>query len=185
MNKMKSTRLRPLIIFNMLLLFILCISSTCIAQTTNKHSTNKPSSVYAYSSILQKLDEDSLLSKQFLYKSPLKTGSLKSDLMNKTVNTGDNLYTANELYKGRDTYVASLYKNKSQANCNAPPATLIAGVYTYQNKKQCSYTSQLPEYRVPISKPAPYRYYQSNVFPTGHFTQKPRTYPNPSRLKNP
>jgi hypothetical protein len=108
------------------------------------------------------------------------TISTNAASMNKNTNIGSGLYSANELYRGNNNYVANLYKNKSQEKCNAPPAALIQGVYPYKNKKQCAYQKQLPEYRVPISQPSPYRYYKGVVFPSGHYTQTPRTYQNPS-----
>lgn len=108
------------------------------------------------------------------------TISTNAASMNKNNNTGSQLYTANELYRGNNNYVANLYKNKSQEKCTAPPPSLIQGVYTYHNKKQCAYPKALPNYRNPISQPSPYRYYQGSVFPTGHFTQMPRTYQTPA-----
>lgn len=103
--------------------------------------------------------------------------------LNKNNNVGHELYNANELYRGRNNYVANLYKNKSQEKCSAPPPSLTQGKYRYQNKKQCNYTKTLPTYQVPISKPSTYRYYPSTVFPNGHYVQHPRTYPNPSKCQ--
>lgn len=94
-------------------------------------------------------------------------------------NTGIQLVTANELYRGDDNNVSNLLKNKSQERCL--PAALIHGVYRYQNKKVCHYQKQLPEYQVPISQPSPYRYYIKPVFRTNHFSQSPNTYNTPSR----
>jgi hypothetical protein len=116
-----------------------------------------------------------------LLKLTVDTISTNAASMNNNTNIGSGLYTANELYRGNNNYVANLYKNKSQEKCNAPPPALIQGVYPYQNKKQCSYKNKLPEYRVPISQPSPYRNYIGTVFPSGHYTQMPRTYQNPSK----
>ena len=96
-------------------------------------------------------------------------------------NTGIQLVTANQLYRGDDNNISNLLKNKSQERCNAPPAALIHGVYRYHNKKVCHYKQQLPEYQVPISQPSPYRYYIKPVFRTNHFSQSPNTYNTPSR----
>ena len=94
-------------------------------------------------------------------------------------NLGDQLVTANQIYRG-NKYNVNLYKNKSQARCEAPPSALIQGVYTYQNKKVCHY-QRMPKYQVPISQPSPYRDYIATVFHTNHYCQPPRTYINPSR----
>lgn len=94
-------------------------------------------------------------------------------------NTGIQLVTANEIYRGDDNNISNLNKNKSQERCL--PAALIHGVYRYHNKKVCHYKQQLPEYQVPISQPSPYRYYIKPVFRTNHFSQSPNTYNTPSR----
>ena len=113
-----------------------------------------------------------------LLKLNVDTISTNAASMNKNNNIGSQLYTANELYKGNDTYNANLYKNKSQSKCTAPPPALIQGRYPYQNKKQCAYNKELPDFRLPISQPSPYRYYPGTVFSTNHYSQTPRTYNN-------
>jgi hypothetical protein len=95
-------------------------------------------------------------------------------------NWGQQLVTANELYRGDDNVVSNLYKNKGQAKCTAPPPALINGRYAFQNKKVCNYQKRLPQYQVPISQPSPYRYYPGTVFSSNHYNQTPRTYVNPS-----
>lgn len=96
-------------------------------------------------------------------------------------NWGQDLVTANQLYRGVNNNVTNYFKNKSQARCTAPTPALIHGIYPYQNKKSCHYQKQLPQYQVPVSQPAPYRYYPGTVFSTNHFNQEPRTYVNPTR----
>jgi hypothetical protein len=88
-------------------------------------------------------------------------------------NTGSQLVTANELYRGNDNNVANLLKNKAPG-CNSPTP------YPFQNKKICHYKN-LPNYQVPVSQPSPYRYYQGTVFNTNHFSQSPNTYNTHSR----
>ena len=111
------------------------------------------------------------------------TISTNAASINHNNNMGEQLITANEIYKGNAVEVtnSNLTKNKSQNKCTAPPPALISGVYTFHNKKACHYQKQLPQYQTPKSQPSPYRYFQGTVFPSGHFTQMPRTYNNPSR----
>jgi hypothetical protein len=89
-------------------------------------------------------------------------------------NTGSQLITANEIYRGNDNNVANYFKNKAP-NCNSPT------VFQFQNKKLCHYKKQLPEYQVPISQPSPYRYYIGTIRSSNHFSQSPNTYNTPSR----
>jgi hypothetical protein len=116
-----------------------------------------------------------------LLKLNVDTISTNAASINRKNNTGIQLVTANELYRGDDNNVSNYFKNKSQERCTAPPAALIQGVYTYHNKKVCHYQKQLPEYQVPISQPSPYRYYIRPVFRTNHFSQSPNTYNTPGR----
>lgn len=88
-------------------------------------------------------------------------------------NTGIQLVTANELYRGNNNNVMNLLKNKAPG-CNTPT------VFQFQNKKLCSYR-KMPEYQVPVSQPSPYRYYPGTVFSSNHFSQSPNTYNTPSR----
>jgi hypothetical protein len=89
-------------------------------------------------------------------------------------NTGSQLITANEIYRGNNNDVAYYFKNKAP-NCNSPT------VFQFQNKKLCHYKKQLPEYQVPISQPSPYRYYIGTIRSSNHFSQSPNTYNTPSR----
>ena len=61
-----------------------------------------------------------------------------------------------------------ILKSKA-AGCNTP------SIYPFQNKKACYYT-QNKSYRVPISQPSPYRYYQGTVFSSNHFNKSAITY---------
>jgi hypothetical protein len=88
-------------------------------------------------------------------------------------NTGQELVTANEIYRGNDNNVQNLLKNKVP-NCNSPT------VYPFQNKKICSYRN-LQSYQLPRSQPSPYRYYIGTVFSSNHFSQTPRTYNTTTR----
>jgi hypothetical protein len=88
-------------------------------------------------------------------------------------NTGLQLLTANELYRGVDNNVINIARNKAP-NCNSPT------IYQYQNKKLCYY-KRLPEYQVPVSQPSPYRYYPGTVFRSNHYSQSPNTYNTPSK----
>lgn len=96
-------------------------------------------------------------------------------------NWGQDLVTANELYRGVNNNVANYYKNKAQPSCVGPKPAITSGIYEFQNKKSCTYAKRLPQYQVPISQPAPYRYYPGTVFSSNHFCQEPRTYVTPSR----
>lgn len=96
-------------------------------------------------------------------------------------NWGQTLVTANQLYRGINNDVANYYKNKSQPTCAGPTPALINGIYPYENKKVCHYQKKMPQYQLPLSQPAPYRYYPGTVFSSNHFCQEPRTYVNPSR----
>jgi hypothetical protein len=90
-------------------------------------------------------------------------------------NTGLNLITANEIYRGNDPNIINLLKNKAP-NCHAPRPLNFYSSMPYQNKKLCHY-KKLPQYQVPISQPSPYRYYPTgNVFSSNHFSQSPNTY---------
>ena len=61
-----------------------------------------------------------------------------------------------------------ILKSKS-AGCNTPP------IFPFQNKKACYYRTN-PSYRVPISQPSPYRYYQGTVFSSNHYNTSSITY---------
>jgi len=100
-------------------------------------------------------------------------------------NWGDQLVSANQLTRGDNPQYSNYLKNKAQERCNAPSASLIAGSYVFQNKKNCNLAKELPIYNTPVSQPSPYRYYPKPVFSTNHFSQTPRTYNNPSqKIKN-
>lgn len=88
-------------------------------------------------------------------------------------NTGAQLITANEIYRGDNNNVTNYFKNKAP-NCNSPT------VYPFQNKKLCYYR-KLPEYQVPASQPSPYRYFIATSRSSNHFSQSPNTYNTPSR----
>ena len=90
-------------------------------------------------------------------------------------NTGQQLVTANQIYAGDANNVSNLTKNKAPS-CNTPWPTNFQQSGPFQNKKFCSFKSQLPEYRNPISQPSPYRYYPGTVFRSNHFSQSPNTY---------
>jgi len=104
------------------------------------------------------------------------TISTNAASLHRNNNIGLGLVTANELYRGNHIVDPSIYKNKSQKRCNAPP-----NIYPFQNKKVCYYSKQLPQYQVPASQPSPYRYYIGTVFNTNHYSQSPNTYNTPSR----
>jgi hypothetical protein len=89
-------------------------------------------------------------------------------------NTGQLLVNANQLYEGVNNNVANLYKNKAPT-CNSPT------IYPFQNKKLCYYQKHLPQYQVPASQPAPYRYFVGTVFNSNHYSQSPNTYNTPGR----
>jgi len=89
-------------------------------------------------------------------------------------NTGLQLLTANELYRGNNNNIMNIVRNKAP-DCKSPT------IFQYQNKKLCHYKKMLPEYQAPISQPSPYRDYQGTVFSSNHYSQSPNTYNTPSK----
>jgi len=102
------------------------------------------------------------------------TISTNAASIQKNNNTGQHLITANQLYAGIDPARTNLHKNKAH-NCNAPWPLNFSQSRQYQNKKFCHFT-KLPEYQVPASESAPYRYYPGTIFSSNHFSQSPNTY---------
>jgi hypothetical protein len=164
----------------------LAVISTILSNSLNfefggPYSENKCKLTVYKPNNYQFAKQGSVSSSTRMLKLNVDTISTNAASLNRKNNTGNQLYNANDLYRGKNNYVANLYKNKSQSKCSAPPAALIHGVYHHKNKKICSYQAQLPSYRNPISQPSPYRYYDGPVFSTNHFSQTPRTYQTSSR----
>lgn len=103
------------------------------------------------------------------------TISTNAASINNYNNTGPFLVTANELYAGDANNYTNLLKNKTTTQCNPQWPLNFSQSGQYQNKKFCYY-KQLPNFRVPISQPSPYRYYQGTVFNTNRYSQSPNTY---------
>lgn len=95
-------------------------------------------------------------------------------------NTGPNLVTANQLYRGDNYNDMDLQKNKEKnkaPGCNSNWPLNMSQSRQYQNKKYCSFR-QLPVYQIPASKPLTYRFYRATVFSSNHFNQTANTYLN-------
>lgn len=71
-------------------------------------------------------------------------------------NMGKGLVTANQIYRGDNANMTNLLKNKAPT-CFSP---LPLNFYKrFQNKKNCHYQKEIPEYQNPVSQPSPYRYF--------------------------
>jgi hypothetical protein len=104
------------------------------------------------------------------------TISTNAASINNYNNTGPLLVTANELYAGNANNYTNLLKNKSTTQCNPQWPLNFYQSGQFQNKKLCSYTKQMPEYRASASQPSPYRYFPGTVFNTNRYSQSPNTY---------
>jgi len=87
-------------------------------------------------------------------------------------NTGGQLVSANQLYRGDNNNIMNLLKNKANVSCQNPP------IMPYQNKKVCTLNNK---YNYQVSQPSPYRYYIGTVFNSNHFSQSPNTYNTPGK----
>jgi len=103
------------------------------------------------------------------------TISTNAASINNYNNTGAQLVTANELYAGDANNYTNLLKNKVP-NCNTPWPLNFSQTGKFQNKKFCSYQTQMPEYQNPKTQPSPYRYFPGTVFSSNHYSQSPNTY---------
>jgi hypothetical protein len=104
-----------------------------------------------------------------LLKLNVDTISTNAASINNYNNTGPQLVSANQLYRGDSNNVMNLLKNKANLNCQNP------SIVPYQNKKACSYVKD-KKYGLIVSQPSPYRYYDGQVFSSNHFSQSPNTY---------
>ena len=97
------------------------------------------------------------------------TISTNAASINNYNNTGSQLVSANQLYRGDSNNISNLLKNKANLSCQNPPKT------PYQNKKACTYVKD-KKYGLYMSQPSPYRYFDGTVFSSNHFTQSPNRY---------
>jgi len=97
------------------------------------------------------------------------TISTNAASINNYNNMGQQLVSANQLYRGDSNNITNLLKNKANLNCQNPPKR------PYQNKKACYYVKD-KKYGLILSQPSPYRYYPGTVTSSNHFSQSPNTY---------
>jgi len=97
------------------------------------------------------------------------TISTNAASINNYNNMGQQLVSANQLYRGDSNNIINLLKNKANLNCQNPPKR------PFQNKKACYYVKD-KKYGLILSQPSPYRYYPGTVTSSNHFSQSPNTY---------